>query len=183
VTTTSSGAVIVNHKRQTLRQHIYALGDVTDHINLTPVATAEGHALADSLFGGNPREVSLHNVPSAVFSTPPISTVGLTEEVAAAMGPVDVYVTTFKPMRHNLSGRDRKTTMKLVVDQATQKILGVHMLGEDAPEIVQGLAIAVVMGATKQDFDRTIGIHPTAAEEFVTLRTRTRVAGIAQAAE
>jgi len=92
-------------------------------------------------------------------------------------------VTTFKPMRHNLSGRDRKTTMKLVVDQATQKILGVHMLGEDAPEIVQGLAIAVVMGATKQDFDRTIGIHPTAAEEFVTLRTRTRVAGIAQAAE
>jgi glutathione reductase (NADPH) len=183
VTTTSSGAVIVDHKRQTLQKHIYALGDVTDHINLTPVATAEGHALADSLFGGNPREVSLHNVPSAVFSTPPISTVGLTEEVAAAMGPVDVYVTTFKPMRHNLSGRDRKTTMKLVVDQATQKILGVHMLGEDAPEIVQGLAIAVVMGATKQDFDRTIGIHPTAAEEFVTLRTRTRVAGIAQAAE
>jgi glutathione reductase (NADPH) len=125
----------------------------------------------------------LRNVPSAVFSTPPISTVGLTEEEAAAMGPVDVYVTKFTPMRHNLSGRNRKTTMKLVVDQPTQRILGVHMLGEDAPEIVQGLAIAVVMGATKQDFDRTIGIHPTAAEEFVTLRTRTRAAGVAKAAE
>jgi glutathione reductase (NADPH) len=139
--------------------------------------------LADTLFGGHPREVSLRNVPSAVFSTPPISTVGLTEEEAASLGSVDVYVTKFTPMRHNLSGRDRKTTMKLVVDQATQKVLGVHMLGEDAPEIIQGIAIAVVMGATKQDFDRTIGIHPTAAEEFVTLRTRTRVAGVAQAAE
>jgi glutathione reductase (NADPH) len=183
VTTTSHGAVIVNHQRQTLQHHIYAIGDVTDHMNLTPVATAEGHALADTLFGNNPREISLHNVPSAVFSTPPISTVGLTEEVAASMGPVDVYVTKFKPMRHTLSGRDRRTTMKLVVDQKTQKIVGVHMLGEDAPEIVQGLAIAVTMGATKQDFDRTIGIHPTAAEEFVTLRTRTRVSGVAKAAE
>jgi len=178
-----SGAVIVSPRSQTSQAHIYALGDVTDQVNLTPVATAEGHALADTLFGGNPREISLRNVPSAVFSTPPVSTVGLTEEQAAAMGPVDVYVTKFTPMRHNLSGRNRKTTMKLVVDQASQKIVGVHMLGEDAPEIVQGLAIAVVMGATKQDFDRTIGIHPTAAEEFVTLRTRTRVAGVAQAAE
>ncbi len=183
VTTLPSGAVVVSPKSQTSQSHIYALGDVTDQVNLTPVATAEGHALADTLFGGNPREISLRNVPSAVFSTPPISTVGLTEEEAAALGPIDVYVTKFTPMRHNLSGRNRKTTMKLVVDQRTQKILGVHMLGEDAPEIVQGLAIAVVMGATKQDFDRTIGIHPTAAEEFVTLRTRTRVAGIAKAAE
>ena len=183
VTTLPSGAVVVSPKMQTSQPHIYALGDVTDQVNLTPVATAEGHALADTLFGGNPREISLRNVPSAVFSTPPISTVGLTEEEAAALGPVDVYVTKFTPMRHNLSGRNRKTTMKLVVDQATQRILGVHMLGEDAPEIVQGLAIAVVMGATKQDFDRTIGIHPTAAEEFVTLRTRTRVSGVAKAAE
>jgi glutathione reductase (NADPH) len=183
VSVNAKGAVIVSAKRQSSQSHIYAIGDVTDHINLTPVATAEGHALADTLFGGNPREISLRNVPAAVFSTPPISTVGLTEEEASAMSPVDVYVTKFTPMRHNLSGRDRKTTMKLVVDQATQKILGVHMLGEDAPEIVQGLAIAVIMGATKQDFDRTIGIHPTAAEEFVTLRTRTRVAGVAQAAE
>jgi glutathione reductase (NADPH) len=177
------GAVIVDDHLRTSQPHIYAMGDVTDRINLTPVATAEGHALADSLFGKNPRSISLRNVPSAVFSTPPIATVGLTEEQAAAHGPVDVYVSKFTPMRHTLSGRARKTLMKLVVDQATQKVLGVHMLGEDAAEIMQGLAVAVVMGATKQDFDRTIGIHPTAAEEFVTLRTRTRVAGVAKAAE
>ncbi len=183
VSVNAKGAVIVNAKRQSAQPHIYAIGDVTDHVNLTPVATAEGHALADTLFGNNPREISLRNVPSAVFSTPPISTVGLTEEEAAAHGPIDVYVEKFTPMRHNLSHRNRKTTMKLVVDQASQKILGAHMLGEDAPEIIQGIAIAVVMGATKQDFDRTIGIHPTAAEEFVTLRTRTRVAGVAKAAE
>lgn len=183
VTTKPDGAVVVSAKRQTSQSHIYAIGDVTDHINLTPVALGEGHALADSLFGNNPRELSLKNIPAAVFSTPPVSTVGLTEEEAAAIGPVDVYVSKFTPMRHTLSGRDRKSIMKLVVDQATQKIVGVHMLGEDAPEIVQGLAIAVIMGATKQDFDRTVGIHPTSAEEFVTMRSRTRVAGIARAAE
>jgi glutathione reductase (NADPH) len=183
VSVNGKGAVIVSHTRQTSQSHIYAIGDVTDQINLTPVATAEGHALADTLFGNNPREISLRNVPSAVFSTPPVSVVGLTEDEAAAQGPIDVYVTKFTPMRHTLSGRNRKTTMKLVVDQKTQKVLGAHMLGEDAPEIIQGIAIAIVMGATKQDFDRTIGIHPTAAEEFVTLRTRTRVSGVAQAAE
>ena len=177
------GAIVISPKLQTSQANIYAIGDVTDRVNLTPVATAEGHALADTLFGHNPRDISLRNVPSAVFSTPPISSVGLSEEDAAASGPVDVYVTKFTPMRHNLSGRNRKTIMKLVVDQISQKILGAHMLGEDAPEIIQGIAIAVVMGATKQDFDRTIGIHPTAAEEFVTLRTRTRVAGVAKAAE
>ncbi|MGE0419441.1 MAG: glutathione-disulfide reductase, partial [Acetobacteraceae bacterium] len=173
------GAVIVDDHLCTTQPNIYAMGDATHRMNLTPVATAEGHALADTLFGKNPRKVSLHNVPAAVFSTPPVGTVGLTEEDAAARGPVDVYVTKFTPMRHTLSGRARRTMMKLVVDQATQKIVGAHMVGEDAPEIIQGVAIAVVMGATKQDFDRTIGIHPTAAEEFVTLRTRTRVAGIA----
>jgi glutathione reductase (NADPH) len=183
VTVNSRGAVHVSHHRQTSQSHIYAIGDVTDQINLTPVATAEGHALADTLFGGNPRDISLRNVPLAVFSTPPLSQVGLTEEQAAEHGPVDVYVNKFTPMRHNLSGRIRKSTMKLVVDQATQKVVGAHMLGEDAPEIIQGIAIAVVMGATKQDFDRTIGIHPTAAEEFVTMRTRTRVSGVAKAAE
>ena len=183
VTTLHTGAIVINPELQSSRPHIYAIGDVTDRVNLTPVATAEGHALADTLFGNNPRGVSLRNVPSAVFSTPPISSVGLTEADAEAQGPVDVYVTKFTPMRHNLSGRNRKTTMKLVVDQATQKIVGAHMLGEDAPEIIQGIAIAVVMGATKQDFDRTIGIHPTAAEEFVTLRTRTRATNVAKAAE
>jgi len=179
----AKGAVVVDAHLRTSQHHIYAMGDVTDRINLTPVATAEGHALADSLFGKNPRSVSLQNVPSAVFSTPPIATVGLTEEQAAEHGPVDVYVSKFTPMRHTLSGRTRKTMMKLVVDQRTQKVLGVHMLGEDSAEIMQGLAVAVVMGATKADFDRTIGIHPTAAEEFVTLRTRTRVSGVAKAAE
>jgi glutathione reductase (NADPH) len=178
-----TGAVVVDAHLRTGQPHIYAMGDVTDRVNLTPVATAEGHALADTLFGNRPRSISLQNVPSAVFSTPPIATVGLTEEQAAAHGPVDVYVSKFTPMRHTLSGRNRKTLMKLVVDQATQKVLGAHMLGEDSPEIIQGLAIALVMGATKADFDRTIGIHPTAAEEFVTLRTRTRVAGVAKAAE
>ena len=179
----AKNAIRVDETLQTTCPGIYAMGDVTDRINLTPVATAEGHALADTLFGGRPRSVSLLNVPSAVFTTPPIASVGLTEEQAAMRGVVDVYVTKFTPMRHNLSGRGRKTTMKLVVDHDTQKVLGAHMLGEDAPEIIQGIAIAVVMGATKADFDRTIGIHPTAAEEFVTLRTRTRVTDLAKAAE
>ncbi len=183
VTTNDTGAVLVDSNLRTSVPHIYAMGDVTDRLNLTPVATAEGHALADSLFGKHARTVSLQNVPTAVFSTPPIGTCGLTEEEAASRGPVDVYVSKFTPMRHTLTGRARKTMLKLVVDQATQKVVGAHMLGEDAPEIMQGLAIAIVMGATKADFDRTIGIHPTAAEEFVTLRTRTRVAGIAKAAE
>ena len=183
VTVNKSGAVVVDAQLRTAAPKVYAIGDVTDRINLTPFAIAEGHALADSLFGQKPRTVSLDNVPAAVFSTPPIGTVGLTEEQAAANGPVDVYVAKFTPMRHTLSGRARKTMMKLVVDQATQKVVGAHMLGEDAPELIQGIAIAVVMGATKADFDRTIGIHPTAAEEFVTMRTRTRVTGVAQAAQ
>jgi glutathione reductase (NADPH) len=110
---------------------------------------------------------------------PPIGSVGITEEEAAKRGPADIYVTRFTPMRHTISKREgRKTLMKLVVCQKTQKILGAHMIGEDAGEMMQGIGIAVVMGATKQDFDRTIGIHPTAAEEFVTLRTRTRVVGV-----
>jgi glutathione reductase (NADPH) len=183
VETNAAGAVIVDAHLRTTNHHIYAIGDVTDRLNLTPVATAEGHALADSLFGKHKRSISLQNVATAVFSTPPVATVGLTEEQAAAHGPVDVYVSKFTPMRHTLSGRGRRSVMKLVVDQATQKVLGAHMLGEDAPEIMQGLAIAIVMGATKADFDRTIGIHPTAAEEFVTMRSRTRVAGVAKAAE
>lgn len=177
------GAIPVDAQLRTAVPSIYAIGDVTDRVNLTPVATAEGHALADTLFGNNPRSVSLQNVPSAVFSSPPIACVGLTEEQAAARGPVDIYLTKFTPMRHTLSGRGRKTLMKLVVDATTQKVIGAHMLGEDSPEIIQGVAIAVVMGATKADFDRTIGIHPTAAEEFVTLRTRTRTVDLAKAAE
>ncbi len=174
----------VDDEHRTAVPHIYAIGDVIDRVNLTPMATAVGHALADTLFGNNPRKVSYENVPTAVFMSPPIATVGLTEAEAAARGPVDVYTTRFTPMRHTISKREgRRTLMKLVVCQRTQKILGAHMLGEDSAEIMQGIGIAVAMGATKQDFDRAIGIHPTAAEEFVTLRTRTRVAGVAAAAQ
>jgi glutathione reductase (NADPH) len=181
VAVNGQGAIAVNDAMATNVPHIYAIGDVTDRLNLTPVATAEGHAVADSLFGGNKRKVSLDNVPTAVFSIPPIATVGLAESQAPR--GARVFVTRFTPMRHNISGRIRKSLMKLVVDPDTDKVLGAHMIGEDAPEIIQGLAVAIIAGATKADFDRTIGIHPTAAEEFVTLRTQTRIAGEALAAE
>jgi glutathione reductase (NADPH) len=175
----ANGVISVDENHATSQPHIFAIGDVLDRVNLTPMATAVGHALADTLFGNNPRRVSYENVPTAVFMNPPIGTVGLTEEEAATRGPADIYATRFTPMRHTISKREgRKTLMKLVVCQKTQKILGAHMIGEDAGEMMQGIGIAVVMGATKQDFDRTIGIHPTAAEEFVTLRTRTRVVGV-----
>ncbi|HUW79599.1 MAG TPA: glutathione-disulfide reductase [Acidocella sp.] len=177
VATGHCGAITVDANLTTSVPHIFAMGDVTDRLNLTPVATAEGHAVADTLFGHKPRTVNLENVPTAVFSIPPIGTVGLTEAQAAARGPAKIFLTRFTPMRHNISGRSRKTIMKLIVDSATDKILGAHMLGEDAPEILQGIAVAITAGATKADFDRTIGIHPTAAEEFVTLRTQTRVVG------
>lgn len=167
--------ILIDETLATSVPYIYAIGDVTDRLNLTPIATAEGHALADSLFGSKPRRVSLQNVPTAVFSIPPIATVGLTEVEAAAKGPAKIFITKFTPMRHSITKRARHTTMKLVVDEATDKILGAHMLGEDAPEIIQGLAVAITSGGTKADFDRTIGIHPTAAEEFVTLRTQTRI--------
>jgi glutathione reductase (NADPH) len=176
VTAGAHGEIHVDETSATNIPSIFAIGDVTHRINLTPVAIAEGHSLADRLFGRGPRKWDLDRVASAVFSTPPIATVGLTEEQAAANGPADIYVEKFTPMRHTLSKRPRKTLMKLVVDQATQKVVGAHMLGEDAPEIIQGISIAINAGATKQDFDRTVGIHPTAAEEFVTMRTRARVA-------
>jgi glutathione reductase (NADPH) len=183
VKTGKAGEILVDEALTTSAPHIYAIGDVTDRLNLTPVATAEGHAVADTLFGNKPRKISLKNVPTAVFSIPPIATVGLTENEAAKRGPAKIFVTRFTPMRHNITGRPRKTLMKLVVDAQTDKVLGAHMLGEDAAEIIQGMAVAITAGATKADFDRTIGIHPTAAEEFVVLRTQTRVAGLAEAAE
>jgi glutathione reductase (NADPH) len=183
IKTGKQGEILVDETLASSVPHIYAIGDVTDRLNLTPVATAEGHAVADSLFGNKPRRVSLENVPTAVFSIPPIGTVGLTETEAAKRGPAKIFVTKFTPMRHQITGRPRKTLMKLVVDAQSDVVLGAHMLGEDAAEIIQGVAIAIIAGATKADFDRTIGIHPTAAEEFVTMRTQTRVAGLAEAAE
>ncbi|MBB2201280.1 glutathione-disulfide reductase [Gluconacetobacter tumulisoli] len=176
VRTTGGGRIVVDATGETDAPGIYAIGDVTNRDNLTPVAIAEGHSLADRLFGkGHPRDWSLGTTPKAVFFSPPLATVGLTEEEAARDGAVDIYLARFTPMRHTLSGRARRTIMKLVVDQHSQKVVGAHMIGDDAPEMMQGLAIAVTAGLSKHDFDRTVGIHPTSAEEFVTMRTRTRV--------
>lgn len=179
----ANDAIPVGALWRTVQPNIFAIGDVTEGKHLTPVATAEGHALADALFGPGPRPFNFSAIPSAVFTNPPIATVGLAEDEAAKRGPAEIYLTRFTPMRHNLTGRQRRTLMKLVVEPPRGRVLGVHMLGEDAPEIVQGLAVAMTAGATKADFDRTIGIHPTAAEEFVTLRTLARVAEVPRAAE
>ena len=168
-----NGAIIVEENWRSSVPHIYAIGDVTDRINLTPVAVAEGHALADSLFGRRGRALDYAGVPSAVFSIPPIGTVGLTEaEARAKHGAVDVYKTAFRPLKHTLTGRDESTMMKLVVDPASDRVIGIHMVGPEAGEIIQGFAVAMRAGATKAQFDATIGIHPTAAEEFVTLREK-----------
>lgn len=171
VKTEKNGQVITNEKYETSKKHIFAVGDVTDHLNLTPVAIAGGHALADNLFNKQKRKVSYDNIPTAIFSNPPIGTVGLSEADARDSGfDVEIYKSNFKPMRHTLSGRDERTLMKLVIDKKTGKVIGAHMCGADAPEIMQGVGIALQCGATKADFDRTIGIHPTSAEEFVTMR-------------
>ena len=176
-----SGRVRVDEFGRTNVPSIYAVGDVTNRIALTPVAIREGTAVANTLFGQAPTTADLSVVPSAVFSQPPIGTVGLSEHAALqAHEQVDIYRASFRPLRHTLSGRDERTLVKLVVDSASQRVLGAHMVGADAPEIAQGLAIALRMGATKADFDATLGIHPTAAEEFVTLRekiTRSRASG------
>ena len=169
-----AGAVIVDEWQRSSVPNIHAIGDVTDRINLTPVAIAEGRAIAETLFNDNPTKMDHADVPSAVFSQPPIGAVGLTEERALREhGEVDVYMARFKPMKNTLSGREERTLMKLVVDSRSDRVLGCHMLGPDAPEIIQGLAVAVKCGATKRQFDQTVGIHPSAAEEFVTMREKT----------
>ena len=180
VRTADNGRVIVREDgAETDEPGIYAIGDVNNRLNLTPVAIAEGHRLADQLFSGTAaREWDLENVAKAVFFSPPLASVGLAEHEAAERGPADIYTSRFKPMRHAMSGRDRHVTIKLVVDHHSQVVLGVHMLGEDAPEIMQGMAIAVAAGLKKSDFDRTVGIHPSAAEEIVTLRNLTRTVGL-----
>jgi glutathione reductase (NADPH) len=168
-----NGAIAVDEFSCTSVDNIYAVGDVTDRIQLTPVAIREGSAVANTLFNARPTSVAHHNVPSAVFSQPPVGSVGDTEARAIAKyGRVEVYQTTFRAMKHTLSGRQEKTLMKLIVEPVSQKVVGAHMVGADAPEIIQGIGIAVVAGLTKQQFDDTVGIHPTAAEEFVTLREK-----------
>ena len=169
----NNGAIKVDDYNRTSQPNIFAVGDVTDRIQLTPVAIQEGHAFADMLFGGDKRLTDYKNVPSAVFSTPPIATVGLTEEEAIAQyGKVDIYDSNFKPLVHTMSGRDERSVMKLIVDTKTDVVVGCHMMGTDSPEIIQGVAIAIKCGATKSQFDSTTGIHPSSAEEFVTMRSK-----------
>jgi glutathione reductase (NADPH) len=167
------GAVEVDEWSRTAVASIYAIGDVTDRLNLTPVAIAEGRALAETLFNNNPMTISHENVATAVFTQPPVGTVGLSEHAARAKGyTLDIYRTRFRPMKHTLSGREERVMMKLVVDQASDRVLGCHMVGPDAPEIIQSLGVAITCGATKKQFDRTMAVHPTAAEEFVTMRDK-----------
>jgi glutathione reductase (NADPH) len=167
-------AIAVDAASRTSVPHIYAVGDVTDRVNLTPVAIREGHAVADTLFGGKPWTVDHADIATAVFSTPELGTVGLTETQAREKhNVVDIYKADFRPMKATLSGSADRVLMKIVVDGETDKVLGVHIAGEGAGEMAQLLGIAVKMGATKADFDRTMAVHPTAAEELVTMRVRT----------
>ena len=173
------GRVLVDEFYQTSADNIYAIGDVTDRIQLTPVAIEEGMCIANNLFTDRPkRSLNYDNVPTAVFCQPNIGTVGLTEDeaVAAFAGDLDIYESSFRPMKHTLTGRDEKTYMKMIVRRSDDVVLGLHMVGPEAGEIVQGMAVAMVAGATKSQFDATVGIHPTAAEELVTMRDVSREA-------
>jgi glutathione reductase (NADPH) len=168
---TRDGAILVDRYSLTAEEHIFAVGDCTNKVNLTPVAINEGRALADTVFGGKSRVMAYDNIPTAVFTSPEAATVGLTEaEAKEQYDEVKVFRTRFRPMYYTLAGKDEKTMMKLVVDGKTDKVLGAHMVGDHAGEIIQGIAIALKMGATKADFDATVGIHPSSAEEFVTMR-------------
>lgn len=168
------GAVVVDAFSKSNIDSIYAVGDVTNRLALTPIAIREGHAFADTVFGSKPTAVTHVNVPTAVFTTPEVGTVGLSEsEARAVYDCVDIYSASFRPLKATLSGRAEKTCMKFVVDGVTDVVLGVHILGEGAGEMAQLLAVAVKLGAKKADFDATIAVHPTSAEELVTMRTRT----------
>ncbi len=170
---THKGAIAADQYSQTAEPSIYAIGDCTDRINLTPVAINEGRVLADTLYGGKSRLMSYEAVPSAVFTTPEAASVGITEDEAIAQYGEDnihVFRSRFRSMYYTLPNKDEKTLMKLIVHTETDKVLGAHMVGDSAAEIIQGVAIALKMGATKADFDATVGIHPSSAEEFVTMR-------------
>lgn len=175
---TPHGSIVVDEWSRTSQPHIFAVGDVTHRLNLTPVAIHEAHAFADTQFGGMERPVDHESVPSAVFSQPPVGSVGLPEhEARLHYGDLEVYRSEFRPLKHTLSGREETTMMKLIVATANRKVVAVHIVGLDAPEIVQGFAVAVKFGLSKEQFDATIGIHPTAAEELVTMRHAMRVEG------
>ena len=171
VALTEKGAVQVDDYFQTSVPSIFALGDVIDRFQLTPVAIAEAMCLASNLFKGTRQAMDYADIPTAVFCQPNIGTVGLTEEAAESRyGKIDVYQSEFKPMKHTLTGRNERTMMKLLVNPVDDRVIGAHMVGPDAGEIIQGLGVAIKAGATKAQFDATVGIHPTAAEEFVTMR-------------
>jgi glutathione reductase (NADPH) len=171
-----TGAIVIDAHLRTSVPHIYAVGDVVDDYNLTPYAIKQGRALADALLLGKPVHIHREAIPTAVFSQPPLATVGLSEQAAlSAFASVDVHTSTFRPLLHTLGGRQERTFMKLVVDPATDRVLGVHMVGLDAPEIMQGFATALLCGATKAQFDATVGIHPSSAEEFVTMTSKRTV--------
>jgi glutathione reductase (NADPH) len=170
------GEVLVDAWSQTSVPSIFAVGDVTDRINLTPVAIREGHAFADTVFGSDPRPADHDLVASAVFTQPELGTVGLTEAEARARGPVEVYSTAFRPMQSAFAGRPDKVLMKLVVEPASRRVLGCHIVAPNAGEMIQMAAVAVKMGATKEDFDRTCAVHPTMGEELVTMRQPVRTA-------
>ena len=166
-----NGAIVVDRRFRTSAPGVYAIGDVTDRLQLTPVAIAEAMVVAANLYDGKDLEMDYADVPTAVFSDPNVGTVGLTEEEARVRyGDVDVYRETFRPLKHAMTLKQERTMMKMVVDRGSDRVLGCHMVGPDAGEIVQGLAVALKCGATKAQFDATVGIHPTAAEEFVTMR-------------
>lgn len=169
-----NGQILVDEWSQTAVPSIYAVGDVTDRVNLTPVAIREGHAFADTVFRGVPTRFDHDLIPSAVFTQPELGSVGLTEEQAREAEPVEVYSATFRPMKTIFAGRQDRVLMKLIVSQATRKVLGCHIVAPDAGEMIQLAAIAIRMGATKEDFDRTVAVHPTMAEELVTMRKPTR---------
>lgn len=165
------GAVVVNEDFQTSVSNIYAIGDVIDRVALTPVAISEAMVLTHNLYKGEDRKMDYRDIPSAVFSQPPIGTVGLTEaEAREAYDAVDIYRAAFRPMKNTLSGNEERTLMKLIVDKASDRVVGLHMVGPESGEIAQGFGVALKAGATKADFDATVGIHPTSAEEFVTMR-------------
>ncbi|MBO0346101.1 glutathione-disulfide reductase [Roseibium sp. CAU 1637] len=167
-----NGAVVVDTASRTNVEHIFAVGDVTDRVALTPVAIREGHAVADTLFGNNAWIVDHSLIATAVFSQPELGTVGLTQEQALNVTPnLDIYRAKFRPMKHTLTGRDEKMLMKIIVNADNDKVLGVHLMGPDSGELAQTLGICLQMGATKVDFDRTVAVHPTAAEELVTMRS------------
>lgn len=169
----AKGEIPVDRYSRTNVESVFAVGDVTDRIALTPVATMEGHAFADTFFGNNERFADHSNVPSAVFSQPPVGSVGLSEEQAREqLSRVDTYTSEFRILKHTLTDNTERTMMKLIVDANSDKVVGAHMVGPDAAEIMQGIAIAVKAGATKADFNSTVGIHPSTAEEFCTMRTK-----------